>query len=1274
MNWLSLLMIAGILVGPQQDPKDSVTTKFDPAKDLPCLSNFAHPIFGKSGVCDGIDELSLYYFQRRMQANGRKFPNQANAELGFYNLKEMTDTIKKYHGEAYLKEILATARIKCRSDGPPLSAALKGPAFFENVVAKMKEHNEPQSIILVDEVTHKDHRVTVYGAEKGPNGWILKTADPNHAEKDFDKVTLSYDPVTKGLVTKVAGVAESTFQAGGLTVSPTKRMEDYFELMNRGVRGDRIQDIRYELKHPAPPVPEKTVTIEKDPKAGGVIMHFDPDLFDGTIDEAKLADLEKRGNEFLQSNQTGSIILQLEPQRKHLSLVPLSSLSPAKDLGGLTRVLGFVTKANGETYLAGLKESGHSPLPGEWLAIALQSIYANGQSPYISLDPDPSNFSGPQKVRIGDIPVSLRKTSFVLALLDADYLMKRINLGKEVPQVPGFKSWVSRLDATAQTGGFRMWFSPRSIPLADSFICRKGGDVAVLYESNVQVLSDSEKREQEMGTPSNEIDDISVRAAQNFTTRFPELSAKYPQFQRLSGAFDIAKLCTAWRSLRIKPTGLDAWLTYKPIPISVPESYEGIGPEETPDGKRVISGGATTRSKFKVASAVETDRLAPMLKVSSENTVDIELPSTMSIEGASAIGFGIEARLAQAKIALQHGRTSEALECADQVLSLDSEDEDARIVRAICLGLLKKYPECLAEFDRLVVTAPVLKATRAVFRATVGDVKGALDDAANVEHAYAENEAAIISCTIARFTALDVAGANLDLARLRLLCPASPVITSLESEITAITFMTPEQSRARNELKKLMPDEISMAIQSAIAQPGQTDSLHQALRDIESGRYVCPSELYIPDRLRIMIAVAATAAHSRPESIQESVEAADAIIRDHPNWATGYYAKFAVELAIASPPEDVVAVLRRFAELEDSPDPLLADIKLVTRMNRLSPTFSVLAFESVVPTSSKPSETLQLAIDLTKGSPGQGLLRTVQGAADWSIIEWIRTTGDTKMQVSREALSKTLQQCTAIASELKPNDPVYTFALSICACALTVFPPLDRETRIQESRAMQLAAQGPPQKMLVEYATSSRAKIWLMTGSSIIQRGADPLIIKDIDPLAEEMQRLITPTSPKTSMVKARATIGALAKQLQKFLNASRGQVSSETLQIRSKYGDLSADVITLIMAQTQAQFNTDQSGDYVKLTANYPGIEKSAEFAELKSVTESTKGGLFLKTNPELAWNSVLADIKTRYDGLTVLKVLELFRHAGNVATQAQVSRFVAQAKVKTELGTSGY
>ena len=82
--------------------------------------------------------------------------------------------------------------------------------------------------------------------------------------------------------------------------------------------------------------------------------------------------------------------------------------------------------------------------------------------------------------------------------------------------------------------------------------------MAVLYESSVRVLSDAEKRDEEMGTSSSDIDRISVRAAQDFTSRFDELSAKYPKFQKLTGVFDVTKLCNAWRSLGVKPAGLEA--------------------------------------------------------------------------------------------------------------------------------------------------------------------------------------------------------------------------------------------------------------------------------------------------------------------------------------------------------------------------------------------------------------------------------------------------------------------------------------------------------------------------------------------------------------------------------------------------------------------------------------------------------------------------------------------------------------------------------------------
>ena len=112
---------------------------------------------------------------------------------------------------------------------------------------------------------------------------------------------------------------------------------------------------------------------------------------------------------------------------------------------------------------------------------------------------------------------------------------------------------------------------------------------------------------------------------------------------------------------------------------------------------------------------------------------------------------------------------------------------------------------------------------------------------------------------------------------------------------------------------------------------------------------------------------------------------------------------------------------------------------------------------------------------------------------------------------------------------------------------------------------------------------------------------------------------------------------------------------------------------MALIFTQTQEQFQSEKSDDLLKLAANYPGIEKTSEYSDLKTATASIKEGLFFKSSAYVVWQRVLANIKNRYDGMTVAKVLDLFRQTGTPATRNQASRFIAQAKLKAELGVGG-
>ncbi len=92
--------------------------------------------------------------------------------------------------------------------------------------------------------------------------------------------------------------------------------------------------------------------------------------------------------------------------RMRLEAVSLRALlddPAATTVGELARIRGVVVDAQGDVVLLG--ERGDAPVDLDVLTVAARAIGRDGTYPYVSLDPDPSDFAGPQRARSADCPM-----------------------------------------------------------------------------------------------------------------------------------------------------------------------------------------------------------------------------------------------------------------------------------------------------------------------------------------------------------------------------------------------------------------------------------------------------------------------------------------------------------------------------------------------------------------------------------------------------------------------------------------------------------------------------------------------------------------------------------------------------------------------------------------------------------------------------------------------------------------------------------------------------
>ena len=140
---------------------------------------------------------------------------------------------------------------------------------------------------------------------------------------------------------------------------------------------------------------------------------------------------------------------------------------------------------------------------------------------------------GLQTVRIDGVPPD---SHFGVALIEADYRMKRISMGLENPGVKGLKSHLAMIGAGGNTMQ-RWWF----VPLYDAIYRSSDGLAFRFAGQRLQLLAEEELADAQGNRSSAGSTKVSTKAfAKQFTEKFPELAAKSPIFGELQNLTDWA--------------------------------------------------------------------------------------------------------------------------------------------------------------------------------------------------------------------------------------------------------------------------------------------------------------------------------------------------------------------------------------------------------------------------------------------------------------------------------------------------------------------------------------------------------------------------------------------------------------------------------------------------------------------------------------------------------------------------------------------------------------
>jgi tetratricopeptide (TPR) repeat protein len=770
------------------------------------------------------------------------------------------------------------------------------------------------------------HRVNVYGYEETPRGgYRLYISDVNIQPDDprVNALILEFDAKADHFIVRDAtGPILSARTGRPKTYSSVRVVHDpprdpqMWRALDMFRRRMPINDIREALGYPTQrtmrerfdrALAEKntklhnhldyakeklgkwlTATIDK---VNGVSLYYDADLFEGVISEQEVSELLKDIKRFAKENEEGAYQVSLLDRREELHLVALDTLleTKAATLGNLTRVRGYVQDETGRLFLVGQIEKNREPIPLDLFSASLRSVWKEGMFPFISIDPDPMRIHSPHVVRIGGIPNDLRDSEFVRILVDADYLMKRLILGRTASLVKGFQSLPDLVrdnpDASRELRA-RAWLTPRAIPVAGILETRRGKASAVLFESEVDVLSENQRQIGMFLIGADDADPLVAEVACILTRYFPELEDVHLPFRKLHTVFDLTKLCAIWRQRGVTAPALEQ-LARRPVAkADFPKTFEAI---VVPEGDVVIFGGAMTRQP-PARAAVETDKLRPLLEAAARPTMEpeiavgeISLPRTLELRGTASVPANGEMQLYLVKKHLAQAEYREALELLNYILVQSASDPppEALAYRAALLIFLRRYEEALVDVERALPAFPQLVALRGCARACLGDQQGAARDAEASAARFAD-DAAVAAWNFATYMELlDLDRADSDLRRLELLFPGHPILFGLRVQLDTFRRLGVEKARERQrQLRSLPPEIVAHVMRGAAPRSKPAEamlSLERALALCLQSSAPAVKELAVAERCRFGL-IWANAQYGSPAGLEYAAQ----MIAEHP--------------------------------------------------------------------------------------------------------------------------------------------------------------------------------------------------------------------------------------------------------------------------------------------------------------------------------------------------------------------------------------------------------
>ncbi len=349
--------------------------------------------------------------------------------------------------------------------------------------------------------------------------------------------------------------------------------------------------------------------------------------------------------------------------------------------GALTRIVGVaVAEASSgadDVTLLGLVEPGAPAISLEALSLALKYVWREGRVPGCSLDPDPKNPAGPQRVRIFGIAPD---STFARTMLDADYEMKKI-IGA-APGAQVIEGLVNLPSALSQTSlpsdasiNNRYWLTPTTPGPGD--VLFSPDRAAALFDARVSVRT--EEMREDFAVGSGRASSASALVARSFTERYADIARALPVFSELHGLFDAVYTAQVLRFLAPSHPLLERAADRPHVVVSVPESYPGIRvAHRLSDRLVVVEGGCEASARLASGALLDVQHPAfDALKLAVSVTPPV--PRVLTRGRAQAT----EELLLAAQAALGEKRYDEAEDLATEALDADPNDLAALALRAV---------------------------------------------------------------------------------------------------------------------------------------------------------------------------------------------------------------------------------------------------------------------------------------------------------------------------------------------------------------------------------------------------------------------------------------------------------------------------------------------------------------------------------------------------------------------------------------------------------------